>query len=236
MCSTCFPQCRQFLLTFPISRKAYMARFELSKDQVLEQKQAFDVLDLDGNGKITFQEVKEMNQKLGTPMSEQELSEQFITLDIDGNNIVTFPEFLKVFVKGEFGRDVMLPNVDETIQVTDLAAPEVRPRAASCTLDPIDESKIVMKLSKQKSAGYYVRAAKQMLTGSQDKAAFDLVELNALGHAIPHATTVAAALVEEKLAQVASIHTGLQEVPDSGRHCRESELFFPCRDPSGHWS
>eukprot|EP00913_Durusdinium_trenchii_P020197 g18977.t2 len=143
-----------------------MARFELSKDQVLEQKQAFDVLDLDGNGKITFQEVKELR-----PM---DLSEQFITLDIDGNNIVTFPEFLKVFVKGEFGRDVMLPNVDETIQVTDLAAPEVRPRAASCTLDPIDESKIVMKLSKQKSAGYYVRAAKQMLTGSQDKAAFDL--------------------------------------------------------------
>ncbi|CAE7751894.1 unnamed protein product [Symbiodinium sp. CCMP2456] len=64
--------------------EAYMARYELSKDQVLEQKEAFDLLDIDGNGKVTYQEVKEMNAKLGQPMSEQELSEQFTTLDVDG--------------------------------------------------------------------------------------------------------------------------------------------------------
>ena len=56
-----------------------MTRYELSKDQVrhctvrcrdllvlpttikvLEQKQAFDLLDIDGNGKVTYQEVKEL--------------------------------------------------------------------------------------------------------------------------------------------------------------------------------
>ena len=52
---------------------------------MLEQKAAFDILDMDGNGKITFKEVQarsaclgnghqqEMNAKLGTPMTEQEL-------------------------------------------------------------------------------------------------------------------------------------------------------------------
>ena len=90
-----------------------MSRYELSRDevrlwgdhqcrqvdqqivldsQVLEQKQAFDLLDIDGNGKVTYQEVKdldaqvdarvvtafllihceEMNAKLGQPMSEQD--------------------------------------------------------------------------------------------------------------------------------------------------------------------
>lgn len=194
-----------------------MARFWLSKSQVEEQKKAFDALDLDGNGKITFQEVKEMNTTLGSPMSDKELNEQFVSLDVDHNDIVTFAEFLKVFVKGEFGRDVLLPNVDETAQVSDLIEPQ-RPRLSS-RLDPIDESKMVMKLSQEKSASYYLRVAKQMLTGAQDKAAYDLLELNALGYAIPLATAVAAALEEEKLAQVQSIRTDLREVPRTSRHC-----------------
>eukprot|EP00439_Symbiodinium_sp_Y106_P074698 s3252_g14.t1 len=129
--------------------EAYMTRYELSKDQVLEQKEAFDLLDIDGNGKVTYQEVKEMNAKLGQPMSEQELSEQFTTLDIDGSHAVTFPEFLKVYVKGEFGRDVPLPRDEETLQVNDLAPG--RTGSLNHTLDPIDESKMVMKLSQKNS-------------------------------------------------------------------------------------
>ncbi|CAE6952906.1 unnamed protein product [Symbiodinium natans] len=198
--------------------EAYMTRYELSKDQVLEQKQAFDLLDIDGNGKVTYQEVKEMNAKLGQPMSEQELSEQFTTLDIDGNNTVTFPEFLKVFVKGEFGRDVPLPRGEEILQVNDLAPG--RKSSLSHTLDPIDESKMIMKLSQKNSASYYVRVAKLMLAGSQEeKSTSDVLELNALGYAIPQATAVAAALEEQKLGKVLSVRTGLQEVPNTSRHC-----------------
>eukprot|EP00434_Breviolum_minutum_P028777 symbB.v1.2.025454.t1/scaffold2470.1/size78466/2 len=156
---------------------------------------------------------------LGQPMSDEELSEEFLSLDVDGNNIITFPEFLKVFVKGEFGRDVLLPSVvHDTVQVDDLIEPS-RPRMTSSTLDPIDESKMVMKLSQQKSASYYIRVAKQMLTGSQDKAAYDFLELHALGYAISHATAVSATLEAEGVAKVQSIRTGLQEVPQSSRHC-----------------
>ncbi|CAJ1328961.1 unnamed protein product [Effrenium voratum] len=187
--------------------EAYMARFELSKDQVLEQKKAFDVIDSDGNGKITFQEVKDMNAMLEQPLSDQELTEQFTSLDVDGNNTVTFPEFLKVYVKGEFGRDVPLPSVDETIQVLDLAPSRVRTH--SCTLDPIDESKMVMKLSQKSSASYYLRVAKQMLAASEETPS--VLELNALGYAIPHASFVASALQEENLAKVLSIRTSLRE-------------------------
>mmetsp|Transcript_72782 Transcript_72782/g.170708 ORF Transcript_72782/g.170708 Transcript_72782/m.170708 type:complete len:232 (-) Transcript_72782:85-780(-) len=197
--------------------EAYMTRYELSKDQVLEQKEAFDLLDIDGNGKVTYQEVKEMNAKLGQPMSEQELSEQFTTLDIDGSHAVTFPEFLKVYVKGEFGRDVPLPRDEETLQVNDLAPG--RTGSLNHTLDPIDESKMVMKLSQKNSAAYYVRVAKLMLAGSQEKPASDVLELNALGYAIPQATAVAVALEEERLGKVLSIRTGLQEVPSTSRHC-----------------
>ncbi|CAJ1328962.1 unnamed protein product [Effrenium voratum] len=195
--------------------EAYMARFELSKDQVLEQKKAFDVIDSDGNGKITFQEVKDMNAMLEQPLSDQELTEQFTSLDVDGNNTVTFPEFLKVYVKGEFGRDVPLPSVDETIQVLDLAPSRVRTH--SCTLDPIDESKMVMKLSQKSSASYYLRVAKQMLAASEETPS--VLELNALGYAIPHASFVASALQEENLAKVLSIRTSLREVPNTSRHC-----------------
>ncbi|CAE7319362.1 unnamed protein product, partial [Symbiodinium pilosum] len=185
---------------------AYMSRYELSRDEVLEQKQAFDLLDIDGNGKVTYQEVKEMNAKLGQPMSEQELSEQFTTLDVDGNNTVTFPEFLKVYVKGEFGREVPLPRGEETLQVNDLAPG--RAHSMSNTLDPIDESKMIMKLSQKNSASYYVRVAKVMLAGSQEKPASEVLELNALGYAIPQATAVAALLEEQQIGKAPAI--GLQ--------------------------
>eukprot|EP00439_Symbiodinium_sp_Y106_P034353 s2297_g4.t1 len=68
-------------------------------------------------------------------------------------------------------------------------------------------------------AAYYVRVAKLMLAGSQEKPASDVLELNALGYAIPQATAVAVALEEERLGKVLSIRTGLQEVPSTSRHC-----------------
>eukprot|EP00931_Biecheleriopsis_adriatica_P075452 TRINITY_DN49306_c0_g1_i1.p1 TRINITY_DN49306_c0_g1~~TRINITY_DN49306_c0_g1_i1.p1 ORF type:complete len:225 (+),score=54.09 TRINITY_DN49306_c0_g1_i1:57-731(+) len=199
--------------------EAYMARFELTKAQVTEQKQAFDLLDLDGNGKVTFDEIKVMNSKLEQPMSEKDLKGEFVQLDADGDNQVTFQEFLKVYVKGEFGRDVPLHHNDDIAQVHDLVStPSKRSRLQS-SLDPITESVPVMKLSSKKSANYYIRVAKLMLQGSEEKPCVDELEINALGHAIPLATAVAASLEQEKLVKVAAVRTGLQEVPDTERHC-----------------
>mmetsp|Transcript_25255 Transcript_25255/g.58850 ORF Transcript_25255/g.58850 Transcript_25255/m.58850 type:complete len:147 (-) Transcript_25255:80-520(-) len=89
----------------------YMSFFELSKEQVLEQKAAFDVLDANGDGDITFQELTAVNAKYAEGFSEKELQEQFSELDVDGSGHVTFQEFLAVYVKGEFGREVPLVKV-----------------------------------------------------------------------------------------------------------------------------
>merc|ERR1712107_629534 len=84
----------------------YVERFKIKKEEILEQKAAFDALDIDKSGGISLAEIVQFNAKFKGGFSEDDLKSQFKELDVDGNGLVTFVEYLKVFVKGTYGREV----------------------------------------------------------------------------------------------------------------------------------
>jgi hypothetical protein len=88
--------------------ETYMTRCGLTSEQVLEEKKAFDLLDQDDAGRITMRNLRDYNAKFKAGFTESELQEQFKALQTDGDETrsVTFLDFLKVYVKGEFGREV----------------------------------------------------------------------------------------------------------------------------------
>lgn len=206
--------------------ETYMLRFELSKEQVLEQKASFDVLDTDGNGAITFQELKAMNAKFSGGFTDKELEEQFKELDVDGSGHITFQEFLAVYVKGEFGREVRVvqvhedtENVIQTIEVGDL---QKKSRAVSKLESIVDEELIErldsiteMRLSSKHSAGFYSRAATMFLRGSEDKEPVDSLRITALGATINAAAIVAARVESEGLGKIVKVQTAYPEMPNS---------------------
>lgn len=215
--------------------ETYMGRFELSKEQVLEQKAAFDVLDTDGNGVITFEELKTMNSKYAGGFSETELKEQFKELDVDGSGHVTFQEFLAVYVRGEFGREVRLcqvhedsENIIQHIEVDDL---QKKPRAKSKLQSIVDEeligrldSVLEMRLSSKKSFGFYSRAAATFLRGAEGKEPVESIRITALGATINMAAVVAARVESEKLGRIVKVQTAYPEMPPNSRGCAQISI------------
>nr|CAI5852293.1 unnamed protein product [Callosobruchus analis] len=57
-------------------------------------KQAFNVLDTDGKGYITPQELKQVLQSLGEKYSDDDVKEMIKAADFDGDGRVTYDDFL----------------------------------------------------------------------------------------------------------------------------------------------
>lgn len=220
--------------------ETYMARFELTRDQVLEQKAAFNMLDIDGSGQISYQELKAVNAKYDGGFTEQELEEQFKELDVGSSGHISFQEFLKVHVKGEFGRDVVLPKVrEETENVLEHAETGLRtPRRPTTHLESIkDEEEEIrppstrvagldtppameMRISSKNTIGFYWRAAVLFLRGAEGKEPVDNLRISALGGAINAAVTVAARVQQEGLGSLSKVQTAYPEMAD-GRGCAQ---------------
>mmetsp|Transcript_104762 Transcript_104762/g.312966 ORF Transcript_104762/g.312966 Transcript_104762/m.312966 type:complete len:235 (-) Transcript_104762:87-791(-) len=215
--------------------ETYMSRFELTKEQVLEQKAAFDVLDTNSNGVITFEELKEANAKYSEGFSEKELQEQFSELDVDHSGHVTLQEFLAVYVKGEFGREVPIVHVREDtenmiqrIEVDDL---QKKVRVQSNLEAIVDEELIErldpsteMRLSTKNSARFYSRAAILFLRGAEGKKPVDSLRIKALGETINMAAVVAARVESEGLGRVVKVQTDYPEMQPSGRGCAQMSI------------
>mmetsp|Transcript_110201 Transcript_110201/g.152472 ORF Transcript_110201/g.152472 Transcript_110201/m.152472 type:complete len:219 (-) Transcript_110201:35-691(-) len=202
-----------------------MSRFELEKAQVLQQKEAFDALDVDGSGSITFNELKKVNQAYKGGFSDDELREQFKELDVDGSGEITFWEFLKVYVKGKFGRDVSIPQIIDTRAVEDLEPGRRRSMSHGETsnLEPIAEeslTKVEMKLSKKNSTGFYIRAATNFLKGTGERKPVNDLKLTALGEAINSAIAVAANIEKQGLGTILKVSTAYPDMPN-GRGCAQ---------------
>mmetsp|Transcript_17565 Transcript_17565/g.55018 ORF Transcript_17565/g.55018 Transcript_17565/m.55018 type:complete len:246 (-) Transcript_17565:84-821(-) len=226
--------------------ETYMSRFELTKEQVLEQKAAFDVLDTNSNGVITFEELKEANAKYSEGFSEKELQEQFSELDVDHSGHVTLQEFLAVYVKGEFGREVPIVHVREDtenmiqrIEVDDLQKKVRRkvPRFAErrrvqSNLEAIVDEELIerldpsteMRLSTKNSARFYSRAAILFLRGAEGKKPVDSLRIKALGETINMAAVVAARVESEGLGRVVKVQTDYPEMQPSGRGCAQMSI------------
>ena len=66
---------------------------QLSQEVIAEYKDAFEVFDTDGDGKITISELRYVMKSLITNPTEAELRDMINEVDADGNGAVDFDEF-----------------------------------------------------------------------------------------------------------------------------------------------
>lgn len=71
-----------------------MAGSKLTKEQIAEFKESFDVFDQDGNGNITATELGDVMRKLGQSPTDEELKSMIADVDADKSGNITFDEFL----------------------------------------------------------------------------------------------------------------------------------------------
>ncbi|CAK0789095.1 unnamed protein product [Prorocentrum cordatum] len=114
--------------TFRVCEGALLVdRFKLEKEKILEQKEAFDFLDQDHQGRITLENLRTFNAKFQNGYTDAQLREEFKALHADGDDTrsVTFLDFLRVYVRGEHGRDVHLGLAEVEGDVKDLDVAQV---------------------------------------------------------------------------------------------------------------
>eukprot|EP00445_Apocalathium_hangoei_P001182 CAMPEP_0203859150 /NCGR_PEP_ID=MMETSP0359-20131031/11676_1 /ASSEMBLY_ACC=CAM_ASM_000338 /TAXON_ID=268821 /ORGANISM="Scrippsiella Hangoei, Strain SHTV-5" /LENGTH=235 /DNA_ID=CAMNT_0050776009 /DNA_START=132 /DNA_END=839 /DNA_ORIENTATION=- len=222
-----------------------MERFELKKEEILAQQEAFNVLDTDGSGMITMDDLRAFNEQFHAGFTAQELEDQFSEIDLDGNGGISFLEYLKVYVKGEYGREVHI-GLEHIESATPLVSPRrsnlmsmkcrdrtgsqsnlaaiVEVRSSGDLLGEASEKseaspdRLEMKLSGKRSIGFNIRAAALFLRGTEDKPSVPSLRISALGGVIAAAAAVAASVESEGLGRIVKVQTAYLERP-SGRAC-----------------
>jgi len=71
----------------------------LTRAQVKEFKEAFDIFDVDGGGTITADELGDVMRSLGQKPSKELLEEMVREIDADGDGAIDFPEFLTMMLR-----------------------------------------------------------------------------------------------------------------------------------------
>ncbi|KAH0789178.1 Calmodulin [Histomonas meleagridis] len=66
----------------------------LTPEQIAEFREAFNIFDKDGDGRITAKELGTVMRSLGQNPSEAEIQDMVNEVDIDGNGTIEFDEFL----------------------------------------------------------------------------------------------------------------------------------------------
>ena len=76
-----------------------LEKIDLTEQQKNEFKQAFELFDLNKNGKITHKELKKIMQGLGQDPTEVEIDELVKEIDADGDGQIDFDEFLAMLTR-----------------------------------------------------------------------------------------------------------------------------------------
>ena len=71
----------------------------LTRAQVQEFKEAFDIFDVDGGGTITAEELGEVMKSLGQKPTRAQLEAMVREIDADGDGAIDFPEFLTMMLR-----------------------------------------------------------------------------------------------------------------------------------------
>ena len=71
----------------------------LTRAQVQEFKEAFDIFDVDGGGTITAEELGEVMKSLGQRPTRAQLEAMVREIDADGDGAIDFPEFLTMMLR-----------------------------------------------------------------------------------------------------------------------------------------
>ena len=66
----------------------------ISADQIQEFRQAFDIIDRNGDGVITIDDLAAVMRAMGQTPTSQELQDMIKEVDADGNDNIDFTEFL----------------------------------------------------------------------------------------------------------------------------------------------
>ena len=66
----------------------------LNADQIQEFRQAFDIIDRNGDGVITIDDLAAVMRAMGQTPTSQELQDMIKEVDADGNDNIDFTEFL----------------------------------------------------------------------------------------------------------------------------------------------
>ncbi|XP_069115256.1 calmodulin-alpha-like [Argopecten irradians] len=105
---------------------------ELTEDEIAEIKEAFSLVDKDGDGAISTKEVGNVMRSLGQNPSEQELQERIDELEEeDKGGLVEFPAFLALMSKSMKEKDTE-EDLREAFRVFDkdgngyIATPDLR--------------------------------------------------------------------------------------------------------------
>jgi Ca2+-binding protein (EF-Hand superfamily) len=72
---------------------------KLIQDQLNEFREAFAILDKDGDGKIDVRELGDLIRSLGQNPTEAELEDIIKEVDADRNGTIDFPEFLALMAR-----------------------------------------------------------------------------------------------------------------------------------------
>lgn len=73
-----------------------MAKYNITKAQMKEFREAFRLFDKDGDGSITQEELGRVMRSLGQFAREEELQEMLKEVDIDGDGNFSFEEFVEI--------------------------------------------------------------------------------------------------------------------------------------------
>ena len=72
---------------------------DLTDEQIIEFREAFQAFDKDGNGSITVSELGTVMRSLGQNLSEAEIKEMIDIVDEDKNGTIDFQEFLHLMAR-----------------------------------------------------------------------------------------------------------------------------------------
>eukprot|EP00669_Euglena_mutabilis_P010349 TRINITY_DN5101_c0_g1_i1.p1 TRINITY_DN5101_c0_g1~~TRINITY_DN5101_c0_g1_i1.p1 ORF type:complete len:162 (-),score=93.98 TRINITY_DN5101_c0_g1_i1:269-754(-) len=72
------------------------AKAELTEEQRLEIKEAFDLFDTDGSGTIDAKELKVAMRALGFEPKKEEIKKMIGEVDRDNTGTITFPDFMEL--------------------------------------------------------------------------------------------------------------------------------------------
>ncbi|XP_028409666.1 calmodulin-like [Dendronephthya gigantea] len=82
----------------------------LTEEQLEEYRDAFDVFDRDGNGKVSSDELGPLMRSLGSNPKDEHLQDLINEVDYDGDGVLNFTEFVDLMVndKPEIEMDLEL--------------------------------------------------------------------------------------------------------------------------------
>eukprot|EP01066_Platyproteum_vivax_P008937 Platyproteum_vivax@DN387_c0_g1_i1.p1 len=81
--------------------------FQLTEEQKVEIKEAFDLFDTDGSGSIDKEEILTAFKALGFEVDPNEIKKMIKEVDLDGGGDVGFDEFVKMMSQQIADRDPM---------------------------------------------------------------------------------------------------------------------------------